>query len=121
MVGVELGLFQQLRHAENRVHRSANLVRHAREKFRFGARRVQRRLACGDQLACGLAEFGGSNTDLVLDFRVDSFQPRTIDGDRSHLVQALHDRNNQKEICKDDPSDVFSPSPRLYRRHPIDR
>ena len=39
----------------------------------------------------------------------------------AHLVEALHDRNNQKEICKDDPSDVLSPSPRLYRRRPIHR
>ena len=42
---VEFGLADQIGHPEDRRHRGANLVRHAGQKFRLGARRGQRRLA----------------------------------------------------------------------------
>jgi len=47
----ELRLGEQLGHAENRVHRSANLVRHNREEFRLGPRGGEGDLSRGDQFA----------------------------------------------------------------------
>ena len=54
----ELGFHQQIGHPEDRVHRGANLVRHARQELRLGARRGQRRLARADQFTLGHLEVG---------------------------------------------------------------
>ena len=55
---VERGFHQLIGHPEDRVHRRANFVRHARQEFRLGARRRQRRLARRDQFALGHLEVG---------------------------------------------------------------
>ncbi len=54
----EVGFHQQIGHPEDRVHRRANFVRHARQEFGLGPRRGQRLLARGDQFALGHLEVG---------------------------------------------------------------
>ena len=53
---IELRIEQQLGHAQHAVHRRADLVRHAREEFRFGARRGFGDAAGLDAVVHGLAQ-----------------------------------------------------------------
>ena len=54
----EVGFHQQIGHPEDRVHRRANFVRHARQEFGLGPRRGQCLLTRGDQFALGHLEVG---------------------------------------------------------------
>ena len=71
---IELGIEQQLGHAEHAVHRRADLVRHAREEFALGAARGLGDAAGLDAVVHGLAQravgFGEARGALV-DLRLE--------------------------------------------------
>ena len=96
----ELGTLQQLGHAHDAVHRRADFVAHAREKFAFRAARPLRRLLgrrrFGDrplEFAVGVAEIDGALRDLLLEELPVSLQARVALADLAqHLVEALDER-----------------------------
>ncbi len=98
----QFGRLQQLRHAHDAVHRRADFVAHAREKFALGAAGAFRRLfGAGGliddqlQLAIGVAQIFRAIRDLLLEKLAIFFQARIAMPDlREHLVEAVDQRSD---------------------------
>ena len=61
--GREVGVEEQVRHADDAVHGRANLVAHVGEEFRFEPHRFQRRIARLFELRGDLVALGDVTTD----------------------------------------------------------
>ena len=69
-------------------------------------------LAPEEQLSAPL-EFGRALGDLLFDAGVGGFQVGLALGEPHHLLEALHDRDDEKDILEDHPSRVLDPAPGL--------
>ncbi len=98
--GVEFGRLQQFRHAHDAVHRRADFVAHAREKFALGAAGALRRLFGARgliddelQLAICVAQVFRAIGHLLLEELAVFFQARIAMPDLpEHLVEAVDER-----------------------------
>ena len=98
----QFGCLQQFRHAHDAVHRRADFVAHAREKFALGAAGAFRRLfGAGGlvddelQLAIGIAQIFRAIGDLLFEELAIFFQARVAMPDLpEHLIEAVDQRTD---------------------------
>jgi hypothetical protein len=97
----QLGRLQQLGHADDAVHRRADLVAHARQKLALGAAGALRRLLGARSLhrwpACSspirLAQVFGALRHLLLEELAILFEARVAMANlRQHLIEAFDQR-----------------------------
>ena len=104
LVAVQGRFFEQLRHAEDRVHRSANLVRHAGEKFRLGLRGGQRRFARRHEVVLGRGQLLDLRLESLLRLVQRSFafsDPRNIVSDTQRAGFAIHIDDDRRSEVRD--------------------